>query len=592
MPGRYRKVGEPRCHQAEVERAGRGELGCPVHHPGPSCEPSSLLGLRRAGRRWPRRGATPRDPRVSAGHAPRPGRWPGGTGTGWRSARCWWPPGPLPVRWRAEPARRSGWCRSDCRGPTARRPPARDRTARSDGRGPGSPLPGRRSVSAVASAPLRHPVRICQCPPWRSARSSRVMIGFPFSPPARWASAIIRLRRAYPSGSRASTTRWVPSGSGMPVRGWEAPVALTVSSAPKTVGRAKARAASAKRTTPYRPLWSVRASAARPSPDCLGGQFLGVAGTVEEGEVGVGVQFGVGHDSSGSSRVMRRWLRPTSGPVRPGAGGRPAAVTACRRALLRRDLDHHRSSDGQGPAQAVTADHGPCSTDRRAGTAVRRPRPDTDTGRPRGIGQLGGEGGGVHHGRGRWGDLPGPRGSGVACPRALPGVPRDEPGPLGRAAAPLQTGGHHAVRPDQVLHGGQGPGGPGIGVAHPAPELRRRPRRGRHGARSTAVGPTRRPAAGGRGSSSSPTPTTGYPVAERPRRLRTCRARGTRAARRTHPACGYPAGPAARSARAGRGSPPVGGPERPGSPPSGRPDHRGRRVRRRTARRPPRPRPW
>ena len=54
-------------------------------------------------------------------------------------------------------------------------------------------------------------------------------------------------------------------------------------------------------------------------------------------------------------------------------------VTACMRALLLRDLDHHRSSDGHGPAQAVTADHGLRSTDSRAGAAVSRPRPDTDT---------------------------------------------------------------------------------------------------------------------------------------------------------------------------------------------------------------------
>ena len=76
------------------------------------------------------------------------------------------------------------------------------------------------------------------------------MIGFPFSPPARWASAITWLRRAYPSGSRASTTRWVPSGSGTPVRGWGMRAPLMVSSAPKMVGSPKARAASAKRTTP------------------------------------------------------------------------------------------------------------------------------------------------------------------------------------------------------------------------------------------------------------------------------------------------------------------------------------------------------
>ncbi len=57
-------------------------------------------------------------------------------------------------------------------------------------------------------------------------------------------------------------------------------------------------------------------------PDRLGGQLLGMAGAVEEGEVGVGVQFGVGHVARVGSAI-RRWLRPTSGPARPATGGRP-----------------------------------------------------------------------------------------------------------------------------------------------------------------------------------------------------------------------------------------------------------------------------
>src|SRR5664280_2425266 len=53
------------------------------------------------------------------------------------------------------------------------------------------------------------------------------------------------------------------------------------------------------------------------------------------------------------------------------------------RALLRRDRDHQRSSDGHGPAQAVTSAHGASSTERRPGAVVSRHRPETLTGSPR-----------------------------------------------------------------------------------------------------------------------------------------------------------------------------------------------------------------
>ncbi len=51
----------------------------------------------------------------------------------------------------------------------------------------------------------------------------------------------------------------------------------------------------------------------------LRGQFLGMARTVEEGEVGVCVELGVGH----RRLLIRRSLRPTSGSVRRAAGRRP-----------------------------------------------------------------------------------------------------------------------------------------------------------------------------------------------------------------------------------------------------------------------------
>lgn len=56
-------------------------------------------------------------------------------------------------------------------------------------------------------------------------------------------------------------------------------------------------------------------------PDGPRGQLLGMAGPVEKGEVGMGVEFGIGHRRG---PVTRRSLRPTSGPVRPAADGRQA----------------------------------------------------------------------------------------------------------------------------------------------------------------------------------------------------------------------------------------------------------------------------
>ncbi len=45
VPLRHREVGEPWRHQAQVERAGRTDLGRPLDRPGPPCEPAALLGF-------------------------------------------------------------------------------------------------------------------------------------------------------------------------------------------------------------------------------------------------------------------------------------------------------------------------------------------------------------------------------------------------------------------------------------------------------------------------------------------------------------------------------------------------------------------
>ena len=122
-----------------------------------------------------------------------------------------------------------------------------------------------------------------------------------------------------------------------------------------------------------------------PEMDGHRGQVLGMAGAVEEGEVRVGVELGVGHGCS----LIRRWPRPTSAPARPPADGlprppspRPRPGTPPAGALPDGERDHQRSSDGQGPAQAATGSQGLPSTDRRVGGALSKPRPDTRTGSP------------------------------------------------------------------------------------------------------------------------------------------------------------------------------------------------------------------
>ena len=162
------EVGEPWGHQAQVEGARWRRCPRPGRPPRATGRTAGAVRPRPADRRWPTRGATPRGRPGCVGPAPRPGRWPEGTGPGWRSARCWWRPGPPPARWPAGPGRRCGWCRSGCRGPTARRRGARGRTGRPDGRATVAAAAGPPVVRAVASAPFRHPVRICQWPPWWS----------------------------------------------------------------------------------------------------------------------------------------------------------------------------------------------------------------------------------------------------------------------------------------------------------------------------------------------------------------------------------------------------------------------------------------
>ena len=205
----------------------------------------------------------------------------------------------------------------------------------------------RRSVRAVGTAPLRQPVRTSQWPPCAARQVSRVQVGAALSPPARWASAMARLRRAYPSGSRARTTRWVPAGSGSgpppvrrrPARGHQGELGAEDGRQPHRPGRL------GEADHPVEAVVVGEGEGAEAEPGRLGHELLGVRGTVEEAEVGVAVQLGVAPVHRGLSR---RSLQPP--PPRPTDEqvGRPSAVSpACGPAPA--GPDHHRSSDGHGP---------------------------------------------------------------------------------------------------------------------------------------------------------------------------------------------------------------------------------------------------
>ena len=233
------------------------ELGRPLDHPGVAGEAAGLLGPR--AQVGARPAGQPAVDLVEA--APGPHRGQGGgqpaAGRAWRSARCWWPPASTPAR-TARSARASlraessgsPWSHSSTT--TLLAPEGVDQAVQ-------LPLGGGRAPldKARGTAPLRQPVSTSQwspdpasptsasVPPARSARGGRP------SPPPAGPSLMARASRAYPTGSRARTSRCVgPAGSGLG-RAWRAGDRCPrVSSAPKTVGRPWARAASAKRTTP------------------------------------------------------------------------------------------------------------------------------------------------------------------------------------------------------------------------------------------------------------------------------------------------------------------------------------------------------
>ena len=127
---------------------------------------------------------------------------------------------------------------------------------------------------------------------------------------------MVRLRRAYPSGSRARTTRCVPSGSGAPVRPSDGAPALHQGELgaehrrhPECPGRL------GEADHPVQAVVVGEGEGVETEPGRLGDELLGVRGTVEEAEVGVAVELRVRGGHGAAPPVSRRWLPATNPPA-------------------------------------------------------------------------------------------------------------------------------------------------------------------------------------------------------------------------------------------------------------------------------------
>ena len=87
----------------------------------------------------------------------------------------------------------------------------------------------------------------------------------------------------------------MPSGSGTPVRAPGRPGPGDGELGPEDGGQAEGPGRLGEADHAVEAVVVGQGQSGQAEPDRLGGQLLGVAGAVEEGEVGVGVQFGVGH---------------------------------------------------------------------------------------------------------------------------------------------------------------------------------------------------------------------------------------------------------------------------------------------------------
>ena len=191
--------------------------------------------------------------------------------------------------------------------PVARRTGPPDRPA------PRPPLPGRRrkAPDAHGLCGSRSGCASARRPP-RSARRSRSAAcpsrRRPDAPPPTGATAADT-----PPGPRASTSRCGPGGSGSSVR---APPPSD-SSAPNTVRMSSSLAASANRTTPYSPSWSVSAMARRSSRAASSTSSSGVLAPSRKLYAECACSSAYGDGRAGRAATLRRLIAPAlAGPGR------------------------------------------------------------------------------------------------------------------------------------------------------------------------------------------------------------------------------------------------------------------------------------
>ena len=251
MPGGTGKSGSRGATRRRSKAHVGRQLGGPLDHPGPAGEAPALLGPA---------------PQVGGGRGGQPAvessrvrrartaarRWPAGAGPGWRSGRCWWPPGP-------RPGSTASSARASLRAESSGSPWSHSSTAtwsrpngRSAGRAPGPRRAGPSAVRAGGQGPLAAPGQdqpVPAVPVGQRVEGDDRACPSPRRPagPRRWPGSGGRSPRgrgpAPPGGCRPGRARRCAARAGR--RSGD-----RVSSAPNTVGSPKARAASAKRTTP------------------------------------------------------------------------------------------------------------------------------------------------------------------------------------------------------------------------------------------------------------------------------------------------------------------------------------------------------
>ena len=305
-----------------------------------------------AGGRRPPPAATGRARRGCCAPARRRGPSPAGAGPAWRSGRWWWRRSRRRCGRRARRGRRCGPSRAGRRGPTARRARGRARTPRPAGAARGGRRPGRRrraprhgalaaagehphvpgrGAGDVAERELRRALLPRQVPEAERAGEAGVAVGPVGEQQEVVAVGVGGVAVGHPAGvhlgQRVGLVADVTRCSGDEA-GRERDLGAEHGRHPDGAGRL-GEADDAVEAVVVGQGEGLEAEAGG-----LGGQLLGVRRPVEEGEVGVAVQLGVGHRCRCAARRRRPRTAGAAGstPVRH----RRRSTTGCP-APARRD---------------------------------------------------------------------------------------------------------------------------------------------------------------------------------------------------------------------------------------------------------------